>query len=235
LKDAYYFPHDANARQDEKILKLIKTSTWFAYGLYWAIIERLHEAGGWLEDDPETIAFGFSVEPENIRQIVHDFGLFVFKEGKFSSHRVLKNILNRKSKSQKGRENAMRRWKCDRNAIAMPSQCDPNAIKERKGKERKGKEIKEKEGIAIPFDLSENAPEILDWFEYKKQKGQTYKPKGLEAFWRALRLIPKEKRREAVDHSMANNWSGLFQKNGGTDGNQKVGAAIVPGKYDHLS
>lgn len=76
------------------------------------------------------------------------------------------------------------------------------------------KDIKTKEscGIQIPEDLKDSTPEIQDWLEYKKQRGQTYKPKGLEALWRSFRAIPPEKRREAVDHSMSNNWSGLFEK-----------------------
>jgi hypothetical protein len=66
--------------------------------------------------------------------------------------------------------------------------------------------------LEIPADLAGNSPEIHDWLAYKRQKGQTYKPRGLEALWGALRLIAPEKRRAAVDYSMANNWSGLFEK-----------------------
>lgn len=92
----------------------------------------------------------------------------------------------------------------------------------------------------IPEDLKCSESEIKDWLEYKKQRGQTYKPKGLEALWRAFRSIPADRRRETVDHSMSNNWAGLYQKNGGNNGQQRsnrvVGsAAPIPGKYDHLS
>jgi len=74
-------------------------------------------------------------------------------------------------------------------------------------------------GIEVPEDLKTSEPEIRDWLEYKQQRGESYKPgKGLEALWRAWRAIPPDKRREAVDHSMANNWAGLFQKNGGQYG-----------------
>lgn len=90
--------------------------------------------------------------------------------------------------------------------------------------------------IVIPDDLILNSPEIKDWLEYKRQKGQSYKPKGLEALWRGLRAIPASKRREAVDHSMSNNWSGLFEKRSFENGNKKSGAASpIQGKYDHLS
>ena len=90
----------------------------------------------------------------------------------------------------------------------------------------------------IPDDLRGNEAEIRDWMAYKREKGQKYKPTGLGAFWRALRAIPPEKRRESVDWSMANNWSGLFQKRENTGGfSRKVTgeAGHVSGKYDHVS
>lgn len=68
-------------------------------------------------------------------------------------------------------------------------------------------------GVVIPEDLLESESEIRDWVEYKSQKKQSYKQKGLDALWRVFRAIPKEGRRASVDHSMSNNWSGLFEKN----------------------
>jgi hypothetical protein len=90
----------------------------------------------------------------------------------------------------------------------------------------------------IPDDLRGNEAEIRDWMAYKREKGQKYKPTGIKAFWRALRAIPPEKRRESVDWSMANNWSGLFQKreNTGSFARKVTGeAGHVSGKYDHVS
>lgn len=101
-----------------------------------------------------------------------------------------------------------------------------------KEKERKKKYLSLDGGVGetIPDDLKMNEPEIRDWLEYKRQKGQRYKPKGLEALWRSIRAIPAEKRKESIEHSMANNWAGLFVKNGGNDGrenaNDKLHSAI---------
>lgn len=66
--------------------------------------------------------------------------------------------------------------------------------------------------LSIPEDLKANEAEIKDWLEYKKQRGESFKPKGLAAFFQKFREIPPDKRREAVNHSMANNWAGLFEK-----------------------
>ncbi len=72
--------------------------------------------------------------------------------------------------------------------------------------------------VVVPEDLKANEPEILDWLAFKKESGRAYKPKGLEALWRRLREIPADRRRAAVDHSMANNYQGLFEPKGGTHG-----------------
>jgi hypothetical protein len=102
-----------------------------------------------------------------------------------------------------------------------------------------------KGAIVIPDDLKDDAQLISDWLDYKRQRGETYKAgKGVEALWRAVRAIPADKRREAVDHSMSNNYAGLFQKNGGSNGNQNGGRSNggsnrtpeeAPGKFDGIS
>jgi hypothetical protein len=43
MKSNTYFPHDANARHDEKILALRVRHGMEGYGVYFAILERLRE------------------------------------------------------------------------------------------------------------------------------------------------------------------------------------------------
>jgi uncharacterized protein YdaU (DUF1376 family) len=132
MKDGY-FPHDINSHDDEKILRLIQDLKWEGYGLFWGIIERLHGAGGWLKDDCEGIAYAMRTDAEIIRKVIHDYHLFMFKDGHLSSKRVLKNIKMIIEKSAKASDSAKKRWY----ANAMRPQCDGNAIKESKVKERK--------------------------------------------------------------------------------------------------
>jgi hypothetical protein len=79
-----------------------------------------------------------------VKSIVNDFGLFQIEDGYFGSKSIERRIDERNNKSAKARESAYKRWN---NANAMPTQCEGNAIKERKGKEKKGEENKEKEII----------------------------------------------------------------------------------------
>jgi len=43
MKDAYYFPHDSNARMDIRIVELRDVHGWSGYGIYWGIIEVLRD------------------------------------------------------------------------------------------------------------------------------------------------------------------------------------------------
>ena len=42
-KEAYYFSHDANARNDIKIKAMMSRYGYEGYGMYWAIVEMLRE------------------------------------------------------------------------------------------------------------------------------------------------------------------------------------------------
>ena len=42
-KDAYYFPHDSNARNDKRLIKVRMKYGMQGYGIYFGIIEILRE------------------------------------------------------------------------------------------------------------------------------------------------------------------------------------------------
>jgi hypothetical protein len=88
----------------------------------------------------------------------------------------------------------------------------------------------------IPEDLKENEKEIIDWLEYKKEMGKSYKPKGLEALWRKIRTIPKENRKASIEHCMASGWSGLFEKKGDNNGQRRNdGQSNKTNKFDGVA
>lgn len=150
-KDAYYFSHDANARNDERIISLRMMHGWEGYGLYWAIIEMLRDANAYeLETDYNRIAFALNSDKEIIDSIISCFELFKSNQDFFWSESLKRRMEIRDSKSQKARDSARARWdKRERNANALDTQCDGNAIKgkESKGKEKKVNKIKEEEKI----------------------------------------------------------------------------------------
>src|SRR3990167_9406757 len=101
-KDAHYFSHDYNAHNDPKLVKL-SMQGWDLVGLYWAVIGMLHEQGGDLSNDPDTIAFALRADKERIATLINFNGLFRIKGDKFSCDRVIRNIEERKDKSEKAR------------------------------------------------------------------------------------------------------------------------------------
>jgi hypothetical protein len=143
-KDTFYFSHDYNSRNDEKIKKLIRKHGMQGYGIFWAIVEELYNNANALHLDYDGIAFDLRTEIEIIKSVLHDFDLFVFNGDNFGSLSVQNRINNRQDKSQKARDSAYSRWNKNKiDANAVQTQSDSNAIKERKGKEIKGKESKE--------------------------------------------------------------------------------------------
>jgi hypothetical protein len=160
-KDTFYFSHDYNARNDEKIKRLIRKHGMQGYGVFWSIVEDLYNNANALRMDYEGIAYDLRSDSDLVASVVNDFDLFIFNGDYFGSNSVQERLEQRNDKSAKARKSASYRWD---NANALQTQSDSNAKKERKGKEIKGKEIKE---INISFDSF--------WDLYDKKTGDKTK------------------------------------------------------------
>lgn len=104
--------HDSNARQDEKLLALRLRLGWEGYGLYWAIIEILRDRTDHTgSKDYNEIAFELRVSAGLIKQVVEDFGLFTFTDGKrFYSKRLSHDMDKQARISEKRRQAIQKRW-----------------------------------------------------------------------------------------------------------------------------
>ena len=147
-KEAYYFSHDSNAKDDPKILQLRMEMGWEGYGLFWAIIEMLrNESDFRMRTHYKGIAFALQTHEDSIKKLINEFDLFKLDEQYFWSESLLKRMELKEERSEKARESAKKRWNRDIDANAMRTHSDGNAdamqLKESKGKEIK--EIKEKE------------------------------------------------------------------------------------------
>jgi len=135
MNNSFYFSHDYSTRVDNKIKRLIAKHGYYGYGIFWAIVEDLYQNANALRTDYDCIAFDLRANSETIKSIVEDFELFEIKDGFFGSLSVQRRVEMMEQKSQKARESAMKRW--NKNANALRSQCEGNAIKEKKRKEKK--------------------------------------------------------------------------------------------------
>ncbi len=147
-KDTYYFSHDYNSRNDSKIKKLLSKHGYLGYGIFWAIIEDLYNNANVLQLDYDTIAFDLRTDKNLVKNIINDFDLFIIDGDNFGSLSIQNRIEERNLKSIKSRESANKRWNKDKNNTnALPSNYEPNAIKEsivKENKEKETNEIKEK-------------------------------------------------------------------------------------------
>ena len=141
-KEAYYFSHDANAKDDPKILKLRMQMGWEGYGLFWGLIELLRNESEYrMQKHYQSIAFALHTQEDKIKSIVNDFELFAKDEQYFWSESLLKRMELKEERSEKMRNAANKRWNKDNDAKAMHKHSSSNAeamqLKERKEKETK--------------------------------------------------------------------------------------------------
>lgn len=140
-KEAYYFSHDCNARNDDKIIAVRMRHKAEGYGVYFMLLERLRESSDYSSvKDYNMLAFDFRVSADLVKSIVEDFGLFSFTDDgkRFYSESFSRRMKQKDNKSEKARQSANRRWgmqtQCERNANASLSDCEGNALKEKKRK-----------------------------------------------------------------------------------------------------
>ncbi len=198
-EESYYFPHNYGARENEKLVKLRRIAGWQGYGLYWAIVEKLYESGGYLDRDYDSISFSLLTDTELIKTIVEDFKLFTLAEKKFTNDRVLQNINRIREKRAKAQKSAKVRWKKS-DANAMRPHSERNATASANAmliKERKGKENKVKESIFINLKdliepvIGQYAPSITESFlAYWTEKN----PNGQKERWQMEKIFDPVKR-----------------------------------------
>lgn len=164
-KEAYYFSHDANARNDPKILAMKSEFGISGYGVYWTIVEMLREEEDYKLPMKDYIfnAIAMQVQCKSYAKddakrfvlfCINECELFDTDDTHFWSNSLMKRMEKRSSISEKRSEAAKKRWnkasdsndsENDDDANAM--QKDANAMQSdaRKGKEKKGnkKEIKD--------------------------------------------------------------------------------------------
>lgn len=85
LKDAFYFSHDSNAKDDPKCVMLIEQLGLEGYGIYWVLIETLR-------DQPDykyplvllsALARRYNTTIEKIKIVVLNYGLFTIENDEF--------------------------------------------------------------------------------------------------------------------------------------------------------
>ena len=143
MKDTFYFQHDYNAANDQKILRLrAKFNNAEGYGVYFMILEAMaQEENGCLDNDciaQLSLSYGLAIE--QLKAVINycvEIGLFILYDGGLYSKRMIEHKNFRRERSLSGKRGAKTRWE-NSSAIAQPM-AQPM---QRKGKERKEKKNK---------------------------------------------------------------------------------------------
>ncbi len=173
-KDAYYFPHDSNAKDDPKCVLLIEQLGMEGYGIYWMLIEILREQPDYTYPLAllPALARRYNTTCEKVKTVVCAYDLFTIEEDKifFSDSlnrrmQILEEKRIRRSKA--GRLGMARRWK-ENNVIAPLSQCDSDDITSKVN----GRKVCKKDNVerkAIDFF----PPSLADVVEYIRSNSYT--------------------------------------------------------------
>jgi len=133
-KDAYFFSHDSNSKDDPKCVLLIEQLGLEGYGIFWILVETLR-------DQPEykyplslipAIARRYNTTAQKVESVVKAYNLFKCTDDEFFfSSSLIKRMefweAARLKKSIAGKKGNQVRWEKYK-AIAELSQCDNDAI-----------------------------------------------------------------------------------------------------------
>jgi hypothetical protein len=147
---SFYFSHDYNAAQDEKILYLRSKYGMEAYGLYWFFIELLHQSPNSKLKCKliDGISYQLNIDIDKLLQFYDtciSIELFVTDGEFYWSQRVLENKEiqdeKRKSKSFAGKKGMEKRWGSSsyNTTITEDNTCITKHNKEKESKEKESK------------------------------------------------------------------------------------------------
>ena len=162
-KDAFYFPHDSNAKDDIKCMELIGDLGLEGYGIFWVLIETLREQADYRYPTRllPLLARRYGSDGDTFRKVVYDYGLFVIEDDSvFFSQSLIRRMEAYDRKREQARNagkasgEKRARTRPETNARSTDAQrmfngCstddEPKRVKESRVKESRVKESRVKE------------------------------------------------------------------------------------------
>lgn len=184
-KGAYFFSHDSNASNDEKILNMRADLGWEGYGIYWAIIEKLRDANGYKFkiDSIKGLAVALGAKKTTVDEIIKNYDLFSFDDEFFWSDSLNRRMKEMEEKSSQAKHAANKRWNQNSNTDLIQEQCNSNADEMQQHdfsnadsmpmqcNEMKRKEMKRNEIILTTTTTTSAREKIFELFEKKIPPG----------------------------------------------------------------
>lgn len=239
-KDAYFFSHDCNARNDPKILALRSVYGAEGYGVYFMLVEILREQPEYRLSVNKyiwnTLAMQMQVEASRLEQIITDCCTEFAENGSTllvndGEYLYSASLLRRMGKvddiSNLRREAAQKRWKnqpckaddgsgaSSSNANAEQTDANKRKAKQSKAKQSKAEEKKAKETIFADF-ASGDADLLSALQDFEAMRNKIKKPMTDQAKKRLVteleKLAPGDRDAQiAILHRSEDRcWAGVF-------------------------
>lgn len=212
-KSSFYFDHDYNARNDQKILELRAEYGWNGYGIYFGLIEVLCESSGEIKRGAlGGLSLGLGIDKKTLQELL-DFmvsiDLLHEENGVIYSDRVNEHLAYRTMLSEAGKRGGRPPKKAPLNPPLSPRES-------RKGEERIEKDSKViKKDLIYIFETDAFKHAWEQWKSYKKAEYKfTYKSTDTEQVtMNSLQALSGNNEQTAIkiiNQSIANNWKGFF-------------------------
>ena len=146
MKDAYYFSHDSNARNDQRLMKVRMKYGPEGYGIYFMIIEILRDTENYTlhMDDIESICFDLRAEKNKVLDILKNYELFGFHDDYFCSKSLSRRMEKLDNIKEKRRESGKLGGKAKANTKQVLSKSLTSAKQVKQSKVNKSKAKKSK-------------------------------------------------------------------------------------------
>ena len=212
-KDAFYFPHDSNARDDPKCSLLIEQLGLEGFGIFWVLIEILREQPTFrypMKLIP-VIARKYNTTAEKIRVVIGNYGLFTIDADEFFSL----SLNRRMERIEKLRElNRIKGQKSGERRRNLPAVRTPDEQALNRGstgdeqiKEKKSKLNETKTKIPDPLDQA-----LDDFAEHRRKLKKPMTDRAKKLLLADLDKLAETDREKIliIEQSILQGWSGVF-------------------------
>lgn len=257
-KDAYYFSHDSNAKDDPKCVLLIEQLGAEGYGIFWILIETLRDQPNYkypLALIP-AIARRYNTTAEKMKTVVMQYGLFQIEDDKFffsdSLNRRMESFEHRKQiASYAGKKSAEKRLALNVSSTdVQPAFNEGSTLNKIRGDKKRVN--KSKEYIEIFSSYSSNNSDLFKALnDFAEMRKSINKPLSTERAAQMLLtkldgITSDSKIKIAIlEQSTFHNWQSAFPLKGDDDngrftnnvantGQGATGSAKEAPKYGHI-
>ena len=200
MKDIFYFQHDYNARNNPKIIKLMRVHGLAGVGAYWCIVEYLYQNGCKVKlEECESIAFALHTDCDCITSVVQDFDLFQNDGVCFWSESINKRVIRRQEIAESRKKAAEARWK---NASAMQMQCNEidlnnkdkdkdniSCLKRQESETDVSPKVDFEQIINLYHSICQSYPRIIKLSKARKQKVEIRFMDEMKGDWAMLETV----------------------------------------------